>query len=272
MEESLLVLGTGNALAVNCYNTCFALRTTAGVFLTDTGGGNTILSRIPKAGIGWDELTGLFLTHEHCDHVLGAVWIIRKIATMIRAGTYSGVFPIYCHEKLGEAVQQICRLTLQKKFTNLFGTAIPFIPITDGDRHTVGDLDLTFFDIHSTKALQYGFRCTLPSGTVVCCLGDEPYNPLCRSYVQGCDWLLCEAFCLYEDAPRFGPYEKHHSTVREACQLAQELKIPHTVLWHTEDSDIPHRRQRYTKEGRTFYSGDLHVPEDLEIIPLSEKK
>ena len=31
------------------------------------------------------------------------------------------------------------------------------------------------------------------------------------------------------------PYEKHHSTVKDACELAQGLGIPHLVLWHTED-------------------------------------
>ena len=29
--------------------------------------------------------------------------------------------------------------------------------------------------------------------------GDEPYNVINRSYVENADWLLCEAFCLYED-------------------------------------------------------------------------
>ena len=83
MKEQLLVLGTGNALSTNCYNTCFAVRTNAGVLLVDCGGGNEILKRVPAAGIDWTELTGLFLTHEHCDHVLGAVWVVRKIATMM---------------------------------------------------------------------------------------------------------------------------------------------------------------------------------------------
>ena len=60
----------------------------------------------------------------------------------------------------------------------------------------------------------------------------------------------------------------HHSTVREASILAQELKIPSLVLWHTEDKDLPHRKERYTKEGREFYSGNLYVPDDKERIVL----
>ena len=36
-------------------------------------------------------------------------------------------------------------------------------------------------------------------------------------YVKGSDWLLHEAFCLFGEADTFKPYEKHHSTVKEAC-------------------------------------------------------
>ena len=49
------------------------------------------------------------------------------------------------------------------------------------------------------------------------CCGDEPYNDSERMYAQKSRWLLHEAFCLYEDADRFKPYEKHHSTVKDAC-------------------------------------------------------
>lgn len=37
-------------------------------------------------------------------------------------------------------------------------------------------------------------------------------------------WLLHEAFCLFSQADKFKPYEKHHSTVKDACELAQKLE------------------------------------------------
>ena len=80
--------------------------------------------------------------------------------------------------------------------------------------------------------------------------------------------MLCEAFCLYGDRDVFKPYEKHHSTVKEACELAAQLKIPHVVLWHTEDKNYDNRKALYAAEGRGFYDGDLYVPEDLEVIDL----
>ena len=86
--------------------------------------------------------------------------------------------------------------------------------------------------------------------------------------MAGSSWLLSEAFCLYGEAERFKPYEKHHSTVREACQLAQEMGVPHLVLWHTEETHLSQRKALYTAEGRDFYSGDLYVPDDLDVIAL----
>ena len=36
--EQLYVFGTGNAQAIHCYNTCFALRTGTRYFMVDAGG------------------------------------------------------------------------------------------------------------------------------------------------------------------------------------------------------------------------------------------
>ena len=49
--ENLIVLGTGNAQAVHCYNTCFAMKKGEEYFLTDAGGGNGILLALEKQNI-----------------------------------------------------------------------------------------------------------------------------------------------------------------------------------------------------------------------------
>ena len=87
--------------------------------------------------------------------------------------------------------------------------------------------------------------------------------------MAGSDWLLSEAFCLYGDRERFKPYEKHHSTVKEACELAAQLEVPHLVLWHTEDRHYAERKALYTAEAREYYKGDLYVPDDLDVIELA---
>ena len=140
--------------------------------------------------------------------------------------------------------------------------------LVDGETRRILSYDVTFFDIHSTKAKQFGFSLRLNNGLKLTCLGDEPYNPLCEQYVKGCDWLLSEAFCLYAERDKYKPYEKHHSTVKEACELAQELNVPNLVLWHTEDSNVSGRERLYKNEGKKFYTGKLYVPDDESLIAL----
>jgi ribonuclease Z len=80
--------------------------------------------------------------------------------------------------------------------------------------------------------------------------------------------LLHEAFCRYAQRDVFRPYEKHHSTVRDACELAERLGVRNLVLYHTEDHTIADRRRLYTDEGAAYFHGNLYVPDDLEVIEL----
>lgn len=266
--EKLHVLGTGYALATRCYNTCFALENECSVLLVDAGGGNGILRQMEDAGLDFARVHDLFITHAHPDHLNGVVWVLRKIMTMMNSGKYDGELHIYCHASVREGVEMISRLMLQKKMLVHMGERIFLHDIEDGMHATLAGYDVTFFDIHSTKLLQFGFTLTLDNGRKLTCLGDEPYNPATERYVAGSDWLLCEAFCLLAQADIFKPYEKHHSTVADAAKLAADLNIPHLVLWHTEDRNYANRKALYTAEARTLYAGDLYVPDDLDVIAL----
>ena len=127
---------------------------------------------------------------------------------------------------------------------------------------------VTFFDILSTKAKQFGFCMEYAEGKKLTCCGDEPYCDWEEKYAKGSKWLLHEAFCVYGERDIFKPYEKHHSTVKDACELAEHLKIPNLVLWHTEDKNMLHRQEKYMKEGKQYYTGTLYIPEDLDVLKL----
>ena len=206
MENSmkLIMLGTGNAATVACYNTCFALCREDKYFLVDAGGGNGILSQLQKAHIPLSGIHEIFVTHAHTDHILGVIWMIRMVAQAIQKGEYRGELRIYGHDKVVQVLDWICRMTLPKK--------------------------------------------------IVARLGEEI--------------LLCEAFCLYEDRERFKPYEKHHSTALDAGRLAAQLGVKNLLLYHTEDKTLATRKERYTAEAASQFSGKVYVPEDLEEILL----
>lgn len=184
------MLGTGNALVTECYNTCFVLSDRDRYFLVDGGGGNEVLHRLKQAGIDWKDIRDIFVTHKHIDHLLGIIWMVRLICQHMAKG---------------------------KKLT---------------------------------------------------CCGDEPYNECEKMYAENSTWLLHEAFCLYSEAEIFSPYEKHHSTVKDACELAETLGVKNFLLYHTEDKNIHERKKLYLAEGKQYYRGNLYVPDDMEQIVL----
>lgn len=266
--EKLVVLGTGNAAVTKCYNTCFSLFDGEEHFLVDGGGGNGILRQLREAEISTGAIRAMFVSHAHTDHIFGAIWVIRSMTVLMRHGLYTGNFTIYCHHELAATLRTIAELTLVKKMLALLDTRIFLQPVADGETVRVRNWDVTFFDIRSTKEKQFGFSFALQNGKKLTFLGDEPCNAHSESRVAGSDWLLSEAFCLYAEREKHRPYEKHHSSVKEACELAERLAVPNLVLWHTEDDTFPHRKALYTAEGKSFYSGNLYVPDDLEILSL----
>ena len=265
--EKLIVFGTGNATVTKCYNTCFALKKENEYFLVDAGGGNQILSILENKQITLNQIHHIFVTHAHTDHVLGIIWVIRMIGQKINQGKYEGKLYLYAHKELIEKIKTICNLTLPKKITNLFEQSIIFVEVKDHEQKEILGEDFTFFDIHSTKEKQFGFSLAYNNKKLTC-LGDEPYSENAQKYVENASYLLCEAFCLYEDREKFKPYEKHHSTVKDAAEIAEKFHVKNVVLWHTEDSDMQHRKEKYTKEAKQYYHGNIYVPNDLEEIEI----
>ena len=145
---------------------------------------------------------------------------------------------------------------------------VHFIEVQDGESKTVLDRNVTFFDIESVKARQFGFCMELGSGRKLTCCGDEPCREHAFAYAANSAWLLHEAFCREADADRYHPHRIQHSTVKEACELAEQLGVQNLLLYHTEDQNITDRKRLYSEEGRRYYSGRLYVPDDLETIRI----
>lgn len=271
-KMKLTILGTGNALVTRCYNTCFAFsKTIAGdesaCFLVDTGGGNGILSQLEHAAIDWRTIHDIFITHKHIDHILGVLWMIRLVGQNINRGNYTGILKIYAHDEVIALIHEMSKMLLQTKVTRHFGERIIFETVYHEDVKTILGCKVTFFDIFSTKTKQFGL--TLEScGQKLTCCGDEPYNPKNFQYAENATYLMHEAFCLYHDREKYKPYEKHHSTAKDAAEVAQNLGVKNLILYHTEDDNIKERKMLYTQEAKTYFRGNIFVPDDLDVIPI----
>lgn len=265
------MLGSGAALATRRYNTCFVVDAGSDPLLVDAGGGNGILSQLDKAQARLTDIHHMFITHIHTDHILGAVWVTRMAIQLMHDGRYNGTFTVLSHAKALRALDTICRATLPQIDIDHFGRDVIFREVTDGETVTIGSADYTFFDIGSPKETQFGFSVSLPGGGGrLVCLGDEPFREPARRYAQHADWLMCEAYCLYQDRDRFEPYKKHHSTALDAGATAASLNVRRLILYHTEDrTPAPLRQAAYAAEARRHFQGPVIVPDDLDTITLA---
>lgn len=266
--EKINILGTGCAMVTKCYNTCFTLTNGEEHFLVDTGGGNGILSNLEKLNIPINKIHHVFISHRHNDHITGIIWIIRAVAQKIINEDYEGNLIIYSHKENIEAIKTISNILLAKKFTKFLGDRIIFCEIYDGCKLSILDWNVEFFDILSTKQLQFGFATTLLNGKRLTFLGDEPYKEELFKYANGTDYLLHEAFCLYSQKDIFKPYEKCHATVKDACENASMLNVKTLILYHTEDKNITNRKSLYVNEGSKYFKENIIVPDDLDVIKL----
>lgn len=262
----LTLLGTGNALATHIYNTCFVLSDGESHVLVDGGGGNGLFTQLEKAGLSILEIHHIIMTHKHTDHFFGVIWALRAISQQMNAGAYEGDAYFYGHDEVITLLEKMAQEFLPQAIVKNIHQRIHLITVHDGEIRPIINREFVFLDIHSTKAKQYGFRVTLDDGYLTC-LGDEPYCEEEREYVSYAKWLLCEAFCLKSEADLFHPYEKHHSTVYDAAKLAEDLHVRHLVLYHSEEGRL-NKLERYLQEAQSVYSGDLHIPHDLEKIDL----
>lgn len=268
MASKIIMLGVGNAFATRCYNTCFIINDGTTMLLVDAGGGNGILRQVEDAGISFADIHDMFVTHCHTDHIIGAVWAIRKTIQLAKSGYSNARLTIHGHDKAISTVKALCELTLATKDKKIASEIITMHRIDDGETFTAGSIKLECFDIHSSKEKQFGFKATLPSGTTIACLGDEPFNELNRATVQGSDWLMHEAFCLYSDREKFKPYEKHHSTALDAGRNAKSLNVKNLIIYHTEDKAMSTRKASYMAEAAKAFDGRIFVPDDLETIVI----
>ena len=154
---NITMLGTGNAMVTECYNTCFVLEDGDKHLLVDGGGGNTLLRQLKQAGFDWKDMREIFVTHKHVDHLMGIIWMIRMICQNMKQGQYEGEAWIYGHDEVISLLKDFAEKLYPAKQTCFIGDRLHLVVVNDGEERELMGHKTTFFDIQSTKAKQYGF-------------------------------------------------------------------------------------------------------------------
>lgn len=266
--DKLIFLGTGHALAYHCYTTCLALTDGAHTFVTDGGGGNGVFMQMERAKMRPDDVTDLFISHAHTDHLIGAIWLVRVIGHQFDRSGRTTPLHVYGHASVLETFRTICNLLVGGQVLSHFDKDIIFHAVESGDTHTIGHWQVTFFDTGAAKTTQYGWRATLENGKTLVFLGDEPLTDVGLPYAKDADYLVHEAMCLEADADKYHPHRIHHSSVVDAANNATRAGAKHLILFHAEDKDLDTRKARYTAEAAAHFDGPVDAPDDLDVFIL----
>ena len=87
--------------------------------------------------------------------------MIRLICQNMAAGKYEGEAYIYGHQEVIEMLETISQMLLQSKQTKFIHDRLHLVVVNDGQTKEIIGKKVTFFDIHSTKAKQFGFMMEL---------------------------------------------------------------------------------------------------------------
>lgn len=263
----ITMLGTGNGGTIDLYNTCFTIQNKEGIFLIDTGGSIEIIKRLKQANIKLDEIKHIFISHSHTDHILGLIWIFKKMGRMAMNREIKPKINIYCNEIVYEAIKGVSNYILSPVLMESIYNITNFVILNDCNKYMINGVEYEFFDILAKGTKQFGFECMLEDNRFIF-LGDETLNPKLNERIMGADYVTHEAFCLDREENIFHAYEKNHSTALSAAKTMNELDVKNLILYHTEESHGSDRKRLYLEEAQSVFEGNVIVPDDLEEIQL----
>ena len=262
------MLGTGNGSTVDLYNTCFVIQNEIGNFLVDTGGSIEIIKRLNQVNIDYKTINNIFISHFHTDHILGLIWMLRKISLDTIMGRKIDKINVYCNDVVYNSIREVLKLFFPTKYIDLLDSFTNYVVINDGDKYKIHNVEYSFFDIKAKGTKQFGFECKLNNKRIAV-IGDETLNPTLYDRFRNFDYMMHEAFCLYSEENIYHEFLKNHSTTKEVSEVMNELGIKNLILYHTEESHKERRKELYTNEAQSYFKGKIIVPNDLEMIEIN---
>ena len=266
--ERILVLGTGAGTSINCYNTSFILQNNDKYLLVDTGGGSGVIKQIKDIGVDIKNIHDCFISHKHIDHLLGIFYVLRVITSMMGAGVYEGNFNIYCDKEITELVKDFFVKTSYPELIREFEKKVIFHNLENHEILKIIDYNIEILDMYSYECNKFGFQTKLNNNKILTFMGDVPCSEKLFDKIRNTDWVLHEVFCMESEEKIFKAREKNHSTLKDVTEKMEMLNIKNLVVWHTKDNNIEKRKELYTKEAKEYFTGNIYVPDDLEIINL----
>lgn len=256
----VIFLGTAAALPVaDRGNTALAIVNdpdTPGL-LIDTGG--DIYSALCRAKLAQDELSDLFITHAHIDHIGSLPSLIEGY----RLGGRHSPLHIYGLPEVIDITRQIVELFRYELTLDTWTFPVTFNPVEDGQRLPLGGMPAIIARMDHTLP-SAGLRLALPGGDFTYTSDTQP-TPAIRRLAQGSRALVTECTYLHEGV-NYARVSRH-MTALEAAQEAtacgvEMLGLVHLGVaagWTPDDARA---------EAAQAFSGNILIPNDGDNVNL----
>ena len=247
-------------------------------FIFDAGRG--AMQRLHLLGIPFADISGIFLTHHHSDHVVGFpdLWLTGWIGRPW--GKRNVPLPVWGPEGTKEMMEYLPKafaVDIRVRSHNYPVEGVKLLPteITEGTVFDQDGVKVTAFkvDHFAEKLPAYGYRIDYRGRSAVLS-GDTTFNENLIEHARGADLLVHEVTAVLgnaaENAQQLKRISANHTTPEQAAVVFSRAQpklavYNHLLLFGAAKADdlIPATRKNY--------AGPLLVGEDLMQIEIGEK-
>jgi ribonuclease Z len=247
-------------------------------FIVDAGRG--AMQRIYQLGIPFGDITGMFLTHHHSDHVVGFpdLWLTGWIGRPW--GKRNKPLHVWGPEgtrQMMEHLPQAFAVDIRVRSRNYSPDGVKLVAeeIAEGVVFNRSGIKVSAFEVdHGGEELPaYGYRIDY-QGRAAVLSGDTTFNENLIRHSQGVDLLVHEVTAAAggaaENLEQLKRIARNHTTPEQAGEIFSRVKPKLAVYNHlllfggaTAEDLIPATRKQY--------SGPLIVGEDLLQIEIGER-
>jgi ribonuclease Z len=276
-EMELILLGTGYPFpsAERAGPSC-AIVIGERYFIVDAGRG--VVMRLAAAGVSWDSVAAVFLTHLHSDHIDGLPDLFH-CTWQFGAGM---PFELYGPKETKEIVDGILQfyepdIHIRRDLTEKLPAKGARINLHETKEGIVyddpGRVRVTAFLVdHSPVEPAFGYRFDTARHSVVITGDTRPNSNLIR-HARGADVLVHEAYVnpglpSRTEAARHWTIYDYHSSAREAGEVAEKAGVKVLVLTHLIPGNISD--QIFLNQAKREFKGKIVVGRDLMRIRPSD--